>query len=464
LTENQFKAFCGAMKIVLTGGTGLVGNALGQALVKQGHQLHVLARSPDSARTRLSYPCTLWSWKEGTPVPAEPMTEADIVIHLAGENVASQRWTQARKRALRDSRIKTADALAAAIQTPLQAFISASGTGLFGDRGDELLHETSAPGDDFLAQLCVEWEAASEKVPAARHLQMRFGVILSAQGGFLSAILPVFRLGGASRLGSGRQFLSWIHIDDVVAVLKEAVNNPEMNGPYNVVAPNPETNAQVTKLLQEALHESSAPAVPNLALKVLYGELSTALLGSQRASPQRLSRQGFRFKYPELKDALAAIYPGLQAGELQSVFELWVPGRLNVVWEFFASERNLENLAPPSLNFKVVGISTPKIQVGTLLDYRLKIRGMPVRWRTEITEWQPPRRFADQQLKGPYNKWHHVHQFEELGEGVLIKDTIRWRLPMGRLGRLAALSMVLRDLAEMFRYRAEVIGRIFFLR
>lgn len=450
------------MKIVMTGGTGLIGGALGQALVKKGHELHVLVRSLETARQNLSFPCALYEWSGEALVPTQAMKDADIVIHLAGENVASQRWSTSRKRALILSRVKTAEGLAKSVQKPLKAFISASAVGIYGDRGAEILSEKSEPGSGFLANLCQRWEQASLEVPADRHLQIRFGVVLSTLGGFLKEVVPMFQTVGASRLGSGEQYVSWIHLQDVVQILVEAVENAKMNGAYNVVAPEPITNSDLTNQLAAVLKCASGPTAPALALKALYGEMSQVLLGSQRAYPVRLlDEHEWAFNFSDFKSAVQDLFRNVQTGEMVSSFEVWVPASPQEVWDFFSSEKNLEKITPPLLNFKVEKMSTPEIQQGSLIDYRLKIHGVPAHWQTRIATWAPPNHFVDEQLKGPYSKWHHLHEFEKLGAGVLLRDTVNWRLPMGRLGRLAALKFVLKDVQKIFSYRSKVIDQIF---
>ena len=449
------------MKIVLTGGTGLVGNALGPELVRRGHDVTVLTRDPDRARKRLAYPAELVRWRDDVPPPTEAVAGADVIIHLAGEGIADQRWTLERKRALRHSRVRAAENLAASVKHKTSLIISASGVGAFGDRSEEELTEDSAPGTDFLAGLCRDWERAARTIPGERHVILRFGVVLSERGGFLNQVFTPFRLAGASRLGNGRQYLAWIHVDDLVALILRAIETKTMDGVYNAVAPNPIPNADWTRALAKVMRAPAAPPVPALALRLMYGELSTALLGSQRATSSRLKAEGFRFKHPHFAEAVAAIYPDLKAGEFILSRALYVPAAPDAVWSFFSSEKNLERITPPTLKFEVLRTSTPAIEDGTLIDYRLKIHGVPARWRTRIAEWRPPVRFIDDQLKGPYARWHHVHEFEPLKDGVLMKDRVTFKLPMGLLGRLAAAPLVFKDVAKIFDYRAEVIDQIF---
>lgn len=279
------------MIIILTGSTGLLGRQLKANLEKAGHQLIAIGR--------ISKP----------PSP-ELVAGAEGLIHLAGENIAAKRWSPERKKALRDSRIGTAALLKTSViqaGLKLKFVISASGIGIYGDRGNELLNEKSKLGTDFLSELCRDWEAASDAIPASRHVKMRLGVVLAAEGGFLKEVAPLFKRFGASRLSSGEQWFSWVHIEDAIAAFLKAVESENMTGAFNLTSPEPVTNKELTRELAKALNVWSAPPVPRLALKLLYGELADALLSSQRGIPDRLVTEGFKFKYSELQAALRVI-------------------------------------------------------------------------------------------------------------------------------------------------------------
>lgn len=452
------------MKILMTGGTGLVGNRLGQELVRQGHKVVLLAREGEMARAKLSYPCEIFEWSGEEAPPTYSLEGVEGLIHLAGENIAGKRWSKERKKKLRNSRIETAKSLSRAFQirgAPLKVFISASAVGIYGDRGDEVLSESSVVGNGFLSELCQEWELAGKSVPSERHVFARFGIVLSELGGFLDQVVPMFRMFGASRLGSGQQYISWIHLDDLVNMLMSALTDSRYSGAINTVSPEPVTNKDLTAELAEVLKTFMAPPVPALALKLLYGELFQTLLGSQRVVPEVLQKLGFKFQHTDLKKTLAVIYPKLEAGDVQLTFEHWVPAPLQEVWDFYSSEKNLERITPPTMHFHVVNKSTEDLKSQTLIDYKLKVHGVPLRWRTLIDQWQPKKRFSDVQLKGPYKKWHHLHEFSEFGGGVLTRDQVHFQLPMGMVGRLGSLALVLKDVRNIFAYRAKVITQVF---
>jgi uncharacterized protein len=451
------------MTILLTGGTGLLGNALGQELVKAGHKINVLTRDPSRARRKLSYPCKLFEWDgESEDVPPSACEGVGVLIHLAGENIAEKRWTAARKAQLRSSRINSAHALAKAFANrPLELVVGASGIGYYGDRGDEWLTEESSAGGDFLARLCVEWETSVRLIPARRTISLRLGVILSAGGGFLRQVVPLFLQLGASRLGDGRQFLSWIHIDDAVRLIMECMGNSKLEGAVNACAPEPITNRDWTAIIARRVGALPGPPVPSFALRVLYGQLSIALLGSQSASPRKALDAGFGFKHEKFQSAIDQIFEGAKPGEMVVQFEQWLPVPRAEVWPFFSSEENLERITPQFLQFKVLGKSTEQLQAGSLIDYKLKLKGLPLKWRTRIEEWQPGHEFVDTQLKGPYRTWHHRHRFSDLGGGTLAQDRIRLMLPLGLLGRTLALTFVLSDVDKIFAYRSKVLNEIF---
>lgn len=287
------------MIIVITGATGLVGRHLVRRLNSEGHEIRALVRGSRVPEFAKGY-----AWSEARAA----LKDAHGLIHLAGEGVADKRWTAARKQALRDSRIATAQQLAAAVSRPLDFVISASGLGVYGDCGDQSLTEDSPSGHDFLAQLCVEWEAAARTIPARRHMQARFGAVLSLDGGYLGTVVPIFKRLGASRLGRGRHYLSWIHIEDVCDILSRATHDTTMSGPYNLSSPHPVTNAELTQVMAEFLGVVQMPAAPAFALKLMYGELAGVLLSSQRALPARLSQQNYEFKYSEIRPALSQIF------------------------------------------------------------------------------------------------------------------------------------------------------------
>jgi uncharacterized protein (TIGR01777 family) len=294
------------MNITITGATGFIGQRLIARLLRDGHELRVLGRS---RRPELPADVRFFAWDAmaGEP-PGASLEGADAVIHLAGEPVA-QRWSEDVKRRIRESRIKGTSHLVQALSNVLRrpaVLVSASATGYYGDRGDELLTESSPPGAGFLAEVCVEWEKQAYKAEAlgVRTVAVRTGLVLGREGGALKQMLPAFRLGAGAKLGSGKQWMSWIHVDDLIELYVFALRG-ELRGPMNGTAPNPVRNSEFTGALAEALHRPAFVSAPEFALKLLFGEMAQILLASQRVLPDVAERAGFRFAHPALAQALA---------------------------------------------------------------------------------------------------------------------------------------------------------------
>ncbi len=293
------------MKILVSGSHGLVGKALINSLTTDGHEVLRLVRR---ARA-FGAPEVEWHPNQGQ-IDAEHLEGFDAVVHLAGESIASGRWTDDKKRAIRESRAKGTSLLSevlARLSRPPSVFLSASAIGYYGNRGDELLTEQSAPGEDFLSSVCVEWENATKPAieKGIRTIHTRFGVILDTDGGALAQMLTPFRMGIGGRVGSGKQWMSWIALGDVVNGLKFLIADKPVAGPVNFVAPNPVTNAEFTKTLGRVLSRPTLFPVPEFAARLAFGELADALLlSSQRVEPSVLEDKGFLFGWPTLEPAL----------------------------------------------------------------------------------------------------------------------------------------------------------------
>ena len=293
------------MKILISGSHGLVGKALVSALVEDGHEVVRLVRSghaPGALEVE-------WHPNHGR-IDAQHLEGFDAVFHLAGESIASGRWTDEKKRTIRESRTKGTRLLSetiAQLSQPPSVFISASAIGYYGNRGDEELTEKSSPGTDFLASVCVEWEEATR--PAAekgiRTVLARFGIILDREGGALAKMLTPFRMGIGGRVGDGRQWMSWIALDDVINALKFLLLDSGVHGPVNIVAPNPVTNAEFTKILGRVLSRPTFFPVPAFGARLAFGEMADALLlSSAKVDPAVLEERGFAPYWPRLEPAL----------------------------------------------------------------------------------------------------------------------------------------------------------------
>ena len=295
------------MRIVVTGATGFIGQALIHRLANEGHQVHILVRKP---RTGLppQIPYSIWDAQQNDPPPAA-LEGAEAVIHLAGEPVA-QRWTAATKRNIRGSRVGGTQRLIAALSqmgTFPRVLISGSAIGYYGSRGDEVLTEASKPGTGFLAEVSEEWEAAANLGLALnmRVVLLRTGIVLGREGGALARMLPAFRAGAGGRLGSGEQWMSWIHLHDLLSIIIAALTNEKLTGAVNAVAPGPVRNIDFTHALASELRRPAIFPAPMFLLRLLFGEMAEAVLeASQRVMPVKAERAGFDFRYTELGPAL----------------------------------------------------------------------------------------------------------------------------------------------------------------
>lgn len=294
------------MNVAITGASGLIGRRLIELLSSRGHALRALSRSgvanfPPGVRA------SVWDADKGEP-PIEALRDTDAVVHLAGENVA-QRWTAEAKLRIRQSReLGTRNLVCALARLPRRpsALVCASAIGYYGSRGEETLTEASAPGAGFLSGVCTAWEreAVAAEALGIRVVRVRIGVALDPRGGALPRMLPPFRLGAGGRLGDGRQWMSWIHHDDLAGLFRLAIEKP-IRGPLNAVAPNPVPNAAFTRELAHALHRPAIFPVPKFAVRLLFGEMSEILLDSQRVVPNAAAANGFVFRFPDLGPALA---------------------------------------------------------------------------------------------------------------------------------------------------------------
>lgn len=295
------------MKILMSGSHGLVGTALIKSLEADGHRIVRLVRHYPSDESEIEWSPDRYSISLGL------LEGFDAVIHLAGESIAEGKWTDEKKRRIKESRVKGTQLLGDALSNltqPPHTFISASATGFYGDRDDELLTEQSEPGNDFLSDVCVEWERATDiaRQSGIRTVNTRFGIILDQHGGALKKMLPPFRMGIGGRLGSGQQWMSWIALDDVIEGLKFVLQDKIIAGPINFVAPNPVRNTEFTKALGRVLSRPTLFPVPAFGLRLLFGEMADALLlSSQRVEPARLNQSGFEFRYRDLDAALKHI-------------------------------------------------------------------------------------------------------------------------------------------------------------
>lgn len=296
------------MNILMTGGTGFIGSALTATLLDQGHRVTILSRSREKVTRMFADTVTPLTDLKRLP----PADSFDVVVNLAGAPIFGQRWTDNRKKVLRDSRIGLTQELIeviAAMERKPRLLISGSAIGYYGDQGDRILTEQNGGGDDFAHRLCADWEqtALQAESHAVRVCLVRTGLVLGAGGGLLKQMLLPFKLGLGGRIGDGEQWMSWIHLRDWISIAITMMEDSNMQGPYNAAAPHPVTNRQFTETLANVLKRPACLPMPAFALKTLLGEMSELVLGSQRVLPDRLLKQGFEFQFSDLNSALRDI-------------------------------------------------------------------------------------------------------------------------------------------------------------
>ncbi|SDE42696.1 hypothetical protein SAMN05216464_10696 [Mucilaginibacter pineti] len=298
------------MNILITGGSGGLGKRLSTLLLSQGHSVSFLSRKQGNNKDVKTY---LWDVNAGT-IDEHCIDGVDTIVHLAGAGIVDKRWTDDRKKELTDSRTKSIELVYSVLKkraNKVTAVVSASGVGYYSNRGDELMHETDAAKNDFIGQCCVDWEAAvdeGEKL-GLRIVKFRTGVVLDKEAGALPKLAMPVKLYVGSPIASGKQWIPWIHWQDVVDMYLLGITDKSLKGVFNMVAPNPVTNQQLTQTVAKQLHKPLwAPNVPALLLKLMMGEMASVVLGSTKVSAQKIIDAGFKFKYPELPGALKEIY------------------------------------------------------------------------------------------------------------------------------------------------------------
>ena len=308
------------MKIVIAGGSGFLGSPLAEMYAEDGHDVRMLTRSLESGETRhdpgTGVPgITRVGWKaDGKSGPwAAALEGADGVVNLAGESLASKRWSEASKKRFRDSRILSTRSLAEAIRaaaTPPAVLISGSAVGFYGPSDERPLTENDPPGTDFLSQLCADWEQEARQAerPGTRLALLRTGIVLERSGGALPEMMRPFRFFVGGPIGSGRQYVSWIHRLDWIEIVRWIVQTPAVSGPVNATAPHPVTNRHLSRALGHAMHRPSLLPAPGFAVKIVIGEFADSVLTGQRVLPARAQKDGYHFRYPEIEQAFRGIF------------------------------------------------------------------------------------------------------------------------------------------------------------
>jgi uncharacterized protein (TIGR01777 family) len=475
------------MKILITGATGLVGKELGKLLVSQGHEVVAVSRNAKSARLRLPFLATsIIEWSGLDPLDHPDLNDVDGVIHLMGENIADGRWTSEMKKRLHNSRVESTRLLRESFERrerPLQFWIQGSAIGIYGNSDSRtatgskeaapIMDENSPAGSGFLADLCTEWEAALQStVPtfeSIRKVVLRTGVVISHQGGALEKMMNPLLAGVGGVVAGGDQRMSVIHLADLVGFIAFAVQNNSVSGVFNLVSKEPVSQRDFISQLADRLCIKTGLPVPAFGIRLAMGEMGDLLLRDQAVISQRMADSGYVFQYAGLMEILNEVAQwyldpfSVESGKPEPAHlmysEQFLPLPRDRVFEFFSDAKNLERITPDFLNFNIKSIDTDGIREHTKITYQLKLHGIPFGWLTDIAVWDPPHRFVDNQVKGPYRLWYHEHAFTDVPGGTLMRDWVRFRLPMGKAG-MAGLPKVLGDVRRIFDYRTEIIDEI----
>ncbi len=463
------------MRVFVTGATGFIGRALVPRLQRDGHSVIVWARSAARARDLLGADVEIVLADRTTATMTDALRGCGGIVNLAGEPIVGRRWTPARRVLLEQSRVQFTesliDAIAAAGVTP-RVLVSGSAVGYYGDRAGEVLAEESTRGDDFLANLCVRWESAARKAEdlGTRVVLLRTGIVLGRAGGALAQMLPPFRLGLGGPIGSGRQYVPWIHLHDLVKIIAAALIDETYRGPVNGVAPQEATSREFSRALGDALNRPAVLSVPALALKAIFGEAASVLLGSQRVEPRALTSRDFPWEFPTLQAALDDIVHDRAAAivdrgaadhrKTDARYELRtkaiVDAPLAETFAFFSKAGNLGLLTPSPMKFSIQG-AVPVMEAGRTIDYHISMGPVRVAWRSRIVEWEPGRAFVDVQDIGPYKFWRHQHTFHGDGQRTVMEDRVWYTPPFGPFGRVAHRLFIAPTLRRIFQYRSDVI-------
>jgi uncharacterized protein (TIGR01777 family) len=367
----------------MTGVTGWIGKQLGLALVRRGHQLICLVRDPVKAAQKCPFPAEWVKWSDEKPLDQMVFSQKiDCLIHLAGEGIADHPWTKERKdKILRSRQVSTENLVALCNRLQIPHFISTSAIGFYGDQGDDTLDESSSSGNGFLSEVCQAWEAPLQKLsPEIRSAIVRIGVVLGPGGGALEKMLMPFQFGLGGRLGSGRQWVSWIHIADLQNIFLKVIEDQSYMGVFNGTTPRPVQQVEFARMVAKTIKTTAWVPTPAFVLKGALGERSHLVLDSAKVFPRHLEKMNFHFQFGDLELALQQILAHEVKGERLLVCEQFIDQPLEKVFPFFANEMNLEQITPPFLNFKVLKKTTPEIEKGTVIFYQLGLYGVPFKW------------------------------------------------------------------------------------
>ncbi len=470
------------MKVLLTGATGNIGRFTTSYLLGKGHSVTAMVRDPERALNLLGQGTHIIDYSQGQDRLIQELENTDAVINLSGSPVAT-RWTKSRKQELRYSRIDITKKLVSAISSclkPPKMLISASAVGYYGNSGDKPLIESDKPGQGFLSQLCEDWEQAAMEAEqyGTRVCTLRIGIVLSREAGFLKSVLPTFEMGIGAYIGAN-QFIPWIHIHDMVYIIGKCLENDDIKGPINCVAPSQITNKELSREIADIVGTKYLMPIHPSMLKPLLGQATDVLTNSQRVIPQKLESLGHVFKFPSITEALkeeltpecieitkclnsnsrtSAKKPDIPSeGQYELHARIPLRSPQGKVFEFFSSAANLGLLTPRWVDFRILEMPD-KMGVGSIIKYRIGLWFIGIKWTTKIIVWKPDDVFIDYQQSGPYSIWWHEHRIIPKSDGTVdMQDRVIYRLPFGALGRIAHRLLVRQTLLRIFRFRQSII-------
>lgn len=448
--------------VLVMGGSGFIGSGLCEHLVARGHKINLLSRRPDELRRQTSFPCSLFAWN-GKEIPDEALEGVDSIVNLVGQGIADKTWTPKYRKSILDSRVDSVNALYRAFSRRKQhpaVVIQASAMGYYfgsSDRSDKT--EKSPAGQGFLSEVCQAWEESAQKLEEfCRLVRVRIGLVLGWEGGAFQQLWNLYSMGLGSSLGSGDQWMNWIHVKDLVKFFTLALENDNFSGVYNGVAPGNVTNQEFHRCLSAYTRSFAWLRAPAISLKLILGARSSLLLDRYHVKPERLQADGFAFEYGKFNEAMSDLLSERQNPKFHYLTSRqWLPGKVEDIWPFFADARNLEKITPPWLEFRVIAGEPEAIGQDSTFRYALKLHGLPIKWQSKIKAWIPNEQFTDIQTKGPYRLWSHRHLFYPLGDGTLMEDRVEYGLPLAPCSHIA-LPFVQKDLGKIFSYRKKVIA------
>lgn len=446
-------------KIIILGGSGFIAQELGKLLTKNNYEVIVYTRNIDN--TYLSFPAKirLWNGKELN----DDLSDIYGVINLCGEGVFNKPWSKKFIQSLYDSRLEPTKALVKALKRnpSIKVVINASAIGYYSSNNSEV-DEYSLPGNGILADICKKWEQEAFAMSlTTRLVTTRFGVVLGLLGGAFSSLLDLYATGLGACIGNGKNAGNYIHLEDVVRFLVYALENEEISGTYNLVGPNNTNQQDFHQQLCKYTRSFSWMKIPSLAASLILGKRASMLTENCLVTSSKISKTNFKFKFNNTQTMLEDLFSH-RIHKNKHFFGSCIYLNINQeeMWDFMSNEKNLEQITPSWLNFKVLHKTHEHLQKGSIITYKLSLKGIPISWQSLISDWKENKFFADTQIKGPYGLWYHQHLFVPLQNGMLMYDYIDYDVPLWPFGEIG-LWMIKKDLKKIFNFRSKILTQKF---